>query len=149
MLARCFVNGAYPIARLGDGMDQLFDNLLEGFPRITEGTRFSASLPAVNIWEDNENLYVEAEVPGLALDDIELLVTGDELTINGTRKDVREEQGLTYHRQERQKGRFSRVVPLPVDVDVERAEATLREGVLRLTLPKVAQARLRKIEVKA
>ncbi len=141
------VNGSHSINRLRSEMDRLFDSAFEGFPRLTRDAWFAPTSPAVNVWEDTDNVYAEAELPGLKLDDIELLVMGDELTIKGERKDVCEDE-VSYHRKERGAGSFNRVFRLPVGVDAEKVEATLRDGVLTVTMPKADEAKPRKIEVK-
>ncbi|UCF20146.1 MAG: Hsp20/alpha crystallin family protein [Gemmatimonadota bacterium] len=105
------------------------------------------SFPAVNVWEDSEKLYAEAEVPGLQMEDLEILVKGNELTVKGERRNGGQE-GVTYHRRERAEGPFCSVVRLPLDVQVDGVEAQLDGGVLTITLPKAPSARPRKIEVK-
>ncbi len=147
MLARR-INGSQPSNRLRGEMDCLFDDVFEGFPRMTFGTLLAPVFPALNVWEDSDNVFVEAELPGLELDDIELLITGDELTIKGERKDAGGEDH-TYHRRERAAGCFSRVLRLPVDVKADDVAATLRDGVLLVTMPKAEEVRPRKVEVKA
>ena len=142
------VNGSHPINRLRGEMDRLFENAFEGFPRLTRDAWFAPTFPAVNVWEDADNVYAEAELPGLKLVDIELLVMDDELTIKGERKDVCEDE-VSYHRKERGAGSFGRAFRLPVGVDAEKVEATLRDGVLTVTMPKAEEAKPRKIEVKA
>ena len=140
------VNGSHPINRMRGEMDRLLENVFEGIPRLMRDG-LSPTFPAVNVWEDTDNVYVEVELPGLKLDDIELLVMGDELTIKGERKDVCEDD-VSYHRQERATGSFGRVFRLPAGVDAEKVEATLRNGVLTVTMPKAEEAKPRKIEVK-
>lgn len=142
------VNGSHPIYRLRNEMDRLFDDAFQGFPRRTPGRWLAPSFPAVNVWEDADNVYLEAELPGLKLDDIELFIMGDELTIKGERRHVDEEE-VAYHRKERGTGCFSRVFRLPVGVDADKVEATLRDGVLAVTMPKAAEAKPCKVEVKA
>jgi len=141
------VNGSHSINRLRSVMDRLFDSAFEGYPQLTRDVWFAPTFPTVNVWEDTDNVYAEAELPGLKLDDIELLVMGDELTIKGERKDVCEDE-VSYHRKERDAGYFNRVFRLPVGVDAEKVEATLRDGVLTVTMPKADEAKPRKIEVK-
>ena len=147
MLARR-INGSHPINRLRGEMEGLFDDMFEGLPRMTFGTLPAPAFPALNVWEDSDNVYVEAELPGFKLDDIELLITGDELTIKGERKDASGEDD-TYHRRERGTGCFSRLLRLPVDVTADDVAATLRNGVLLVTMPKAEEARPHKVEVKA
>ena len=133
-----------PIGELDREVNRLFDRLFDLEPRY----RGSPAYPAVNLWEDDSNIYVEAEVPGLSLEDLEIFVSGDEVTIRGKRK-AEERPGAVYHRQERPAGEFTRVITLPVEVQADNVEARLANGVLTVTLPKVEAARPRRIEVKA
>lgn len=123
--------------------NRLWDVLVKG----PESPGFAYSYPPVNVWEDADNLYAEAELPGLQLDKVEILVKGgNELTLQGDRR-PREEKGTWIHR-ERGFGKFSRTLTLPVAVDPDRVEARFEQGVLRLTLPKAEHARARRITVK-
>ena len=144
MLTRRIVGGL-PVVRLRNEMDRLFEDFFEGAPAVPSFGR--RPFPTLNIWEEDTKLYVEAELPGLKLDDLELYVDGTELTIKGQRQNGREE-GATFHRRERGIGPFSRVIQLPVEVDREKVEATLRDGVLTMILPKAQTVRPRRIEVK-
>jgi HSP20 family protein len=140
-------NGINAVHRLREEMDHLFENFFTPTTAQTmAGTAFTRGYPAVNVWEDEDSLYAEAEVPGLTMDDLEVFVVGNELTIKGERKDG-EQQG--YHRRERGVGRFQRVIPLPMPIDADRVEATLHDGVLQIRMPKAEVARPRRIEVKA
>lgn len=125
-------------------VNRLFDGYLPspggGFGRATV-------FPALNVWEDSDALYAEAEIPGVAPADLEVYAVGDELTIRGTRK-PREGENVAYHRRERGTGEFTRVVTLPVSVDPDRVKAVLKDGVLTVTLPKADEARPRRIAVK-
>jgi HSP20 family protein len=82
------------------------------------------------------------------MEDLEVLVTGDELTLKGERREVKLE-GASYHRHERGVGTFSRTVRLPIAIDSNKVQARLQEGVLTVTLPKSEASRPRKIEVKS
>jgi HSP20 family protein len=126
-------------------LDRLVDGFLgrNAFP--DSGRR---PFPALNTWEDAEKLYLEAEVPGLGLDDIEILIQGNELTLKGMRKPA-DSASVTYHRRERGVGEFTRLITLPVDVDGDRVEAALKNGVLTIVLPKAERARARKIAVQS
>jgi HSP20 family protein len=107
------------------------------------------AFPPVNVWEDQEGVYVEAELPGFELKELEVLVTGgNQLTIKGARKLPSLGKGV-WHRQERGYGNFDRAVTLPFVVDPEKVEARLENGVLLVKLPKHESARPRKINVKA
>ena len=143
----------HPAYRLRGEMDRLFDEVFgDYFGRDWFANQWpfrvrAGTMPALNLWEDEGNLYAELEVPGMKMEDLELTVTGNELTIRGERKAF-EQEGVTHHRREREVGQFRRVIRLPVDVDAEKVEATLRHGVLTIALPKAQSARPRKIEVK-
>jgi HSP20 family protein len=105
--------------------------------------------PALNIWEENETVHLEAELPGLDLKDLEIYVTGgNQLTIKGERKVKTPEKGA-WHRQERPIGPFIRTLTLPFPVNSEKVEARLENGVLLIDLAKHESARPRKIPVKA
>jgi HSP20 family protein len=127
------------ITRLLDGFDPL-----TGRPRIFGPPRF----PAINVWEGGDCLYAEVELPGVTQDGLEITVVGTELTIKGRRPPL-EGKNPSYHRQERGVGEFTRVLTLPVEIDADKVEAGLKDGVLTLTLPKAEVARPRKISVKA
>lgn len=140
----------YPVSRLRNEIDRAFDNVFGGFPlRREPGLRagWGRSYPLVNVWEADDKLYAEAEVPGLKMDDIEILIHGSELTVQGERKGI-DQEGIRYHRRERGTGTFCSKVDLPVEIDVDKVEATLENGVLTLTMPKAPSALPRKIEVK-
>lgn len=121
-------------------------DLLEGLDGVRH--RRPHSFPALNIWEDASHLYAEAEVPGLSMENIEVLVEGNELTLKG-RRGACNDENCTYHRRERGAGEFSRTVQLPVQIDADKVEAKLAEGVLTITLPKAEAAKARKIKVTA
>jgi HSP20 family protein len=107
------------------------------------------SYPPVNVSEDGNAVHVEAELPGMQLDNLEIYVSeGDQLTIQGERQPCQPEKGV-WHRQERGFGRFSRSFTLPVAVDADKVEARFEQGVLHVTLPKSATAKPRRITVKS
>ncbi len=125
------------------------DRLFEGIAAPFNGgfARGSGSFPAINVWEDGDFLYAEAEIPGVTMEDIEVCVVGDELCIKGQRKQP-SAQNLIYHRQERGTGEFSRFLTLPMVVNPDKVEAVLKNGVLTVKLPKADEAKPRRIEVK-
>jgi len=149
MLARRMNEGVFPVHRLRGEFDRLLRDMFGEFElpsalSVFEGRTF----PALNVWEDDKNVFAEAELPGLNMDDMEVLVIGNELTIKGERK-IEEREGVSEHRRERVFGQFSRVVRLPVDIDAEHVTATLRNGILTVTMPKSQSVLPRKIAVKA
>jgi HSP20 family protein len=125
------------------------DRLLTGFFGPTADGFLPAAFrnqPPVNVWEQQDALKVEMELPGIRSENLDISVAGNELSIKVDRPDVAQE-GVTYHRRERPVGSFSRIVRLPVEVDADRVEADLRDGVLTITLPKAEGAKPRKINV--
>jgi HSP20 family protein len=103
--------------------------------------------PLVNVREEADAFYVEAEVPGLTQDQIEVLIRrGTELILQGERKPVVSETG-TWHYRERSDGRFQRTLTLPVPVDAAKVEARLDQGVLRLVLPKTEAVKPHRVPV--
>lgn len=139
-----FSNPRHPIRQLRDEMDRLFSGVSRDPDSGWFG--FGRGQPAVNVWEENDALKVELEVPGVQGDQVDLSVVGGELTVKIDRPDAKQE-GATYHRRERPVGSFSRVLRLPADVDADRVDAELRNGVLLITLPKAESAKPRKIQV--
>lgn len=117
------------------------------FPGAAEAVRGQGE-PAINLWESNGELFAEAELPGVKQEDLEVLVAGGELTIKGQRPSPTN-GAQAFHRRERTAGAFQRTVRLPVDVDATKVEATLRDGVLTISLPTAEAARPRKIPVQA
>jgi len=132
---------ANPFNQLRREMDELFGSFVRG------GAFGATGAPAVNVLDVGDALAVEAEVPGVRMEDLEIFAVGNELTIKG-RRPAFEGRNVVFHRQERGTGEFSRVVTLPVDVDAERVEAVMRDGVLSIRLPKAETAKPRKITVK-
>ena len=90
--------------------------------------------------------FAEAEIPGVKGEDLDVSVVADELTIKGTRQPLADEEAA-YHRRERGVGAFVRVVRLPVEVVADKVQASLRDGVLTLVMPKAEAAKPRRITV--
>jgi len=105
--------------------------------------------PAMNIWTDQDSAIVTAELPGVDLEDIEISVEDDTLTLRGDRQREELEEGVTYHRQERRFGSFLRTFQLPFRVDAEKVDATLKNGVLSVFLPRAEEDRPRRIVIRA
>lgn len=142
------VRRGYPLAGF-DSICRDLDHLFHQFQRGFDGVRpFDAqTFPTLNVWDDGQRLCAEAEVPGFKMDDLEVSVTGDQLTIKG-RRESKTENGTSFHRRERRTGEFTRTLTLPVDVDADKVEATLKDGVLTVVMPKAEAALTRKIKVK-
>lgn len=135
-------------------MDRLFDNFTGRFgampflpPRFA--TPLSVPQPAVDITEKPDAFMVTAEIPGMTETEIEVLLSGDTLTIKGEKRQGREEKGDNQYLSERSYGAFQRAFTLPEAVDRENIAASFSNGVLSVTLPKTMVAAPKKIEVKA
>lgn len=136
-----------PVAEL----NRLRSELERAFGQAGQGrTAASARVfPPLNLWESDDNLYVEAELPGFEMEELEIYVTGgNQLSIAGERKPP-EFKGGAWHRQERAFGKFRRTFDLPCDVNADAVSATFAHGILTLTMPKVEEVKPRRIEVKA
>jgi HSP20 family protein len=130
--------------RLQGEMNRLFGRY--GVSNGPEGT--AAGYPAFDLWEDEDNLYVEAELPGMELSDLEIFVNGDDqLSIKGERKPPEIEKA-SWHRRERSFGSFSRLMTLPQNVDAENVQAEFKNGVLTISMPKKEESKPRRIQVK-
>lgn len=104
---------------------------------------------AIDLYQDKDNLYVKSTIAGVRPEDLDIGITNDTVTIRGQRRQEQEVKGENYFYQECYWGAFSRSFNLPVEVDVEKAEADLKDGILTLVLPKAAKSRTRKIKVKS
>lgn len=126
-------------------MDRLFDSFGMGRSRwpYVRATTF----PAMNVWDTGDTVCVEAEIPGVGKDNLEIFAVGNELTVKGRRQPMEGE--VTYHRQERGTGEFTRVLTLPAEVDSEKVDAVLDNGVLTVRLPKAEAAKRKQITVRA
>ncbi len=134
------------LERMRQQMDKLFEDLSEGI--IREPTISSGVFPLVNLTEDKNNYYIRAELPGIKPEDLDISVTADSIVISGERK-IPEEENVNYHRREREAGKFSRVISLPGQIDVEKVEAKCKNGILTIILPKSEATKTRQITVKS
>lgn len=135
------------LERLRSHVEGMYDALSDGVETLRGGG--SGVYPSLNLREDAENLYLSAELPGVAPEDIELSVQGDSLTLRGERRILEADKKLNYHRRERDAGYFRRVINLPVRVDSGQVQATVRNGLLMVTMPKAAEAKAHQITIKA
>ena len=144
-MALGYRNSRYPFHQLRDEMERLLTGF---FGPAAEGILppVFRSQPAANVWEHGDALLVEMELPGIKSDQVDISVAGGQLSVKINRPEVVQE-GVTYHRRERSVGSFTRTLKLPIEVDANRVEAELREGVLFITLPKAESAKPRKINV--
>jgi len=124
-------------------MDRLFKSLFGEVPEEREG--FWA--PVMDIEEDNDNIMVKAEIPGMKKEDIKVSVRNNVLMISGERKQEKEIKNKTYHRIERYYGKFSRTIALPSEVETDKIKASYKDGVLMVILPKPESKKPQQIDV--
>lgn len=130
--------------------DRFFRNFMGRSPWWDESGELTVAEPNINVYEDDQNVVVEAQVPGLKKEDLQLNLTSNRLTLRGETKRESEKKERNYHLREMRYGSFERSIPLPSEVASEKASAELKDGLLRVTLPKseAAKKRVRQIEVK-
>ncbi len=140
-------------------MDQLHREIDGIFQGLNHGRLFGPAFepglglrhyPKINLRDDADNVYVEALLPGVDPDSVDMNILGDTLTLAGERHDPAGESanGRTWHRRERGTGKFLRSIELPVTIVAEQVKAEYSNGLLRVTLPKSAEAKPKKISVK-
>ena len=128
-------------------LDRPFDRLLNDAFGPASG---SAVEPwKTDIWEDDQRVYVEMEVPGFSDKDVDVDVDKGVLTVKGHQQEDHNHKDRTYHLAERREGRFSRSFRLGKNVDGGKVSAKLKDGILTIELPKRAEAKSRRVEVKA
>ncbi len=133
------------LARLHGEMDDLFDSFFRGLDRPFSGYK---AWPAIDVAEEEDAIIVRAEVPGCKADDIDISVHGNVLTISGEKKMSEEKKEKGYYHVESSYGSFRREITLPTDVDQKKIDATYRDGVLAITLPKAEKAKAVKVKIK-
>lgn len=132
--------------RMRNELDRIFQ---DPFSLVTLGTSFFEGwTPALDIYEDKDKYVAKAELPGLKNEDIDVSLEGNTLTISGERKQEEERKEGDTYRSERYFGRFQRSVTLPARVDASKIQATYKDGVLTVSIPKTEEAKPKQIEVK-
>jgi len=122
--------------------------LQEEMERLTRSATAPQGFPAINVYAHQDGIVITAELPGVNEDDLDITVHRDTVTLRGERQDQISEAG-GYHRRERRSGLFERTFSLPFQVDPERVEAKLRNGILTLTLQRPEQDKPKRIRVSA
>lgn len=135
-----------PIAELREEMEGLFERFWQ---ENGNGLGLPMTIPPLDLSETEDAVQVRVDLPGLDVKDIDVQVRDNQLTVSGERKEEKEEKGTTFHRVERREGKFSRSVLLPCSVNEGKVDAQFSNGVLTIKLPKIEQAKAKRIEVKA
>lgn len=147
------------LERFADEMDQFFDEFglgRERFgPRLGFGwqrpllRRAEGWLPEIEMLQQNNQLVIRADLPGMAKEDVKVEVTEDAVTIQGERRREHEEEKAGVYRSERSYGSFSRIIPLPQGAMTDQAKASFTDGVLEITMPAPPETvtRARKLDI--
>ncbi len=139
---------ASPLGLLHDEMDTLFNRFF-GPDWALEPLRTGYWMPALDIAERENEVLVKAELPGMKVEDFDIQVQGNVLSISGEKKESKEDKDENYYHAERRYGSFRREVTLTSEVDVDKIKADYKDGVLTITLPKTEQSKPKKINVKS
>jgi HSP20 family protein len=126
-------------------MDRAFDDFFSRSPITYNGI---GSID-VNMLQTDKDVIVKASIPGVKLEDINITISGDTLTLRGEMKDDQEYKDANYHIREMRQGNFSRTMTLPVKVDSDKAKAEFENGILCLTMPKTEEVKPKTITIKA
>jgi HSP20 family protein len=122
-----------------------FEKMLQDWPGYTSGQSF---VPAVDVYQDENNVYIEAPLPGIDIKDVSISVDNDILTIQGSREHKSEVDENNYYRKEVRYGSFHRSLALPASVSSDKAEAEYKDGILRVVIPKEEKTKAKKIAIK-
>jgi|SRR5882724_57658 len=128
-------------------MNRMFNQFFQGSNGEEAGSKLSTWNPSVDIYETDDALVIKAELPGVSKDDVSIDVHQNTLTLRGQRKHETEVKDEQYHRVERSYGSFQRSFTLPSTIDYEKVQATFKDGVLELHLPRLESAKPRQIAI--
>ena len=142
-LTRRQANSNHELNRLIEGF---FGPAVGSFPATTN--RPTVACPRLDVSETDTTFHVSAELPGVNQDQIDVEIHADTLRVSGEKKDERVVNDHAFHAVERTFGRFERTITLPAEVDSKQAEATFKDGVLSISLPKLKPVAAQKIAVK-
>jgi HSP20 family protein len=151
--------GSHPLQTLHEEIDRLFDGFFRtgpgegGLDRIREdwpgfGFVSGGRVPSVDVSEDDKAYEIAVELPGLDEKDVELILSGDRLSLSGEKKSEQEEKKKDWYRSERRYGSFKRSFRVPDDVDAGKIKAAMEKGVMTVTLPKSATGKKKERGIK-
>jgi HSP20 family protein len=128
-------------------MDRMFDHFLGDFFNDTRAVRMHDWNPKVDVFEDDDQIVMTAELPGVEKDKIAVDISGRVLTVKGERSSDSEVKKDRYFRRERSYGSFKRSFTLPLETDAEKIKAHYKDGVLKLSIPKPESSKPKKITI--
>ena len=130
-----------------NNMRRQFDRLMDQYSADSRRSVHAGVFPQLNVTEDAGKYYLRAELPGVTSNELDIQATGKTISISGERKIHSENDDARYHRREREAGNFSRVLAMPSDIDADRIEAKLENGILTVMVPKAESAKPRQIKI--
>ena len=130
---------------LREAMDRLFD---DAFTRPLSLSGNNWSIPAVDMYQTDNEVVVKAALPGIKADEVQINVTGEVLTLKGETKQENETKEKAYHIREQRWGTFERSIVLPTEVVADKAKADFENGILTITLPKAEEVKPKTISIK-
>ncbi len=130
---------------LREAMDRLFD---DAFTRPLS-LRGVSTMPAIDMYQTEDDVVVKATLPGLKADDVDITVTGETLILRGEFKQENEQKESSYHIREQRYGSFERSILLPTDVKADKAKADFENGILTITMPIAEEVKPKSITIKA
>lgn len=129
--------------RIRQGLDELSQNLTSEGKSHMHATVY----PPLTMYETKDSLILNAELPGVRAEDLDISVEGDTLSLQGKRKRNLEEDKISFHRREIETGNFSRALALPTKVDLNNMAAKLTDGILTITLQKAEEVKPRQVKI--
>ncbi|MGV8059815.1 MAG: Hsp20/alpha crystallin family protein [Smithellaceae bacterium] len=133
--------------------DRLFDDFFRrsfgsGMVPALTGAATMDIMPDIDVYEDNGNVVVKAEIPGMKKEDIEVTLLDGKIKICGEKKEEKEVENKDYYQCERSYGSFSRILSLPAEVQADKVTSTYKDGILEVKMPKTEQAKSKEVKVK-
>jgi len=135
------------IKGIRDEMNRMFNEAFSQLPSSLTGRREAVWSPAIDVCQTDDAIIVEVELPGVKEEDFSLNLTKDTLKISGEIKSAEAKENVSYLRRERHRGKFSRTIALPVSIDVDKAKAVYKNGILQITLPKAEEVKPRTLKI--
>jgi HSP20 family protein len=142
---RNFTTPFWELERMRKYMENAYSALATGVNQFRRN--YTGVFPLVNLAEDDEKVYLTAELPGIDPQSLDLSIKSDTLTIKGSKKTDISGTEVNYHRRERDSGSFSRSLTLPVKIQADSIEAVFKNGILTVTMPKAAEAKAHQINI--
>jgi HSP20 family protein len=140
----------HPFYSLQREMNSLFDSFFRGFdlaPRGLSAGPMGIFTPSVDVKENEKEFIIKAELPGVEEKDIDVTVTNDSVTIKGEKKEEKEDKDKNYYYMERAYGSFSRVIPVDAEIESDKAQASFKNGILDIKIPKNQSAKAKGTKV--